>query len=134
MKRQYSLKGRKQFKEIYRKGKKVRGKGIRIFVLRNPECSNYIRDSKSGESGIRIGVTIDRKVGNAVIRNRLKRRMRSIVCELLNEIGKDNWIAIRPGIDALDYNYEELKNNIRQLLKKSGVIDNDSVQQDNRYI
>ncbi len=134
MKRQYSLKGRKSFKEIYRKGEKVRGKGLRIFVLRNPECSNHIRDSKSEEHGIRIGITIDRKVGNAVTRNRLKRRIRSIVYELLIEIGKDNWIAIRPEIDALDYNCEELKNNIRQLLEKSGVIDNDSVKQDNRYI
>lgn len=126
MKRRYSLKGRKSFKEIYSKGKKFRAKGLRIFVVKNTNSANQCGDLNSSESGIRIGITIDRKVGKSVIRNLLKRKIKSIIYELLGEIGKNNWIVIRPGIDALDYTYLELKNNIRQLLKVSGVIGNES--------
>jgi ribonuclease P protein component len=120
VKRRYSLKGRKSFKEIYSKGKKFRVKGLRIFVIYNP------KSSESGQ-GIRIGITIDRKVGKAVIRNSLKRKIKTIIYELLGESEKNKWIVIRPGIEALDYTYQELKNNIRQLLEMSGVIDNESL-------
>ncbi len=128
MKRLYSLKGRKSFKEIYRKGKKFRIKGLRIFVINNQKKVTLYSDLNGIESGreIRIGITIDRKVGNAVTRNSLKRKIKSILNEFLDELKKENWIVIRPGIEALDYTYLELKENIRYLLKESGVIDNDN--------
>jgi ribonuclease P protein component len=120
VKRRYSLKGRKSFKETYSKGKRFRVKGLRIFVIHNP------RRDGSGQR-IRIGITIDRKVGKAVTRNLLKRKIKSIIYELLGESEKEKWIVIRPGIEALDYTYLELKNNIRQLLEMSGVIENESL-------
>ena len=37
--------------------------------------------------GLRFGITVTKKIGNAVVRNRMKRRFRALVRELLPEHG-----------------------------------------------
>ena len=44
-----------------------------------------------GESAARIGFTVSRKVGNAVARNRAKRRLRAAVAELAPELARSGW-------------------------------------------
>lgn len=57
-------------------------KGLRIarpgFVL--------LASSNSGK-GKRLGVTVTKRIGNAVVRNRMKRRFRALGRELLCELG-----------------------------------------------
>lgn len=48
------------------------------------------RDDQS--PGIRYGITVTKKIGGAVVRNRMKRRFRALAAELLPEHG-------RPGAD-----------------------------------
>jgi ribonuclease P protein component len=38
-------------------------------------------------AGLRFGITVTKKIGNAVVRNRMKRRFRSLVRELLPSQG-----------------------------------------------
>ncbi|WP_420797097.1 ribonuclease P protein component [Altericroceibacterium spongiae] len=42
------------------------------------------------ESGIRYGITVTKKIGNAVIRNRMKRRFRELLHDSLPEEGLQN--------------------------------------------
>jgi ribonuclease P protein component len=44
------------------------------------------------DAAVRVGFTASRKVGNAVVRNRAKRRLRALAAELLPRLG-------RPGTD-----------------------------------
>lgn len=46
-----------------------------------------VRDRKDGDPSVRLGITITRKVGGAVIRNRMRRRFREIARSLLTERG-----------------------------------------------
>jgi ribonuclease P protein component len=42
-----------------------------------------VRDRDDGDPRMRVGFTVSKKVGNAVTRNRMKRRFRSLAREIL---------------------------------------------------
>lgn len=63
------LKSRKDYEELY-------SKGVAIFSSTKKIKAVYIIDQNSNETGIRISVTVGRKSGNAVWRNRVKRLLR----------------------------------------------------------
>ncbi len=45
------------------------------------------RDRADGVADMRIGYTVTKKIGNAVVRNRMKRRLRALAREVLPEAG-----------------------------------------------
>ncbi len=46
-----------------------------------------VRVRDDGDAGLRAGFTVTRKIGNSVVRNRLKRRLRALAREILPEAG-----------------------------------------------
>ena len=58
-----------------------------------------VREREDGDPAIRLGITVSKKVGTAVIRNRMKRRFRALARELLPEhgvAGADHVLIGRP--------------------------------------
>ena len=58
------------------------------------------RDRADGDPAVRVGYTCSRKVGNAVTRNRAKRRLRALAAELLPLLaqpGHDYVLIGKPG-------------------------------------
>lgn len=58
------------------------------------------RGEDENGAGIRVGFTCSKKVGNAVTRNRAKRRLRALAAELLPKLGQPGWDYVlvgRPG-------------------------------------
>jgi len=49
------------------------------------------RAPAEGVAGVRVGFTCSKKVGNAVARNRAKRRLRAVAREVLPERGRAGW-------------------------------------------
>ena len=46
-----------------------------------------VRERNDEDPAIRLGITVTRKIGGAVVRNRMKRRFRALARELLPELG-----------------------------------------------
>ena len=46
-----------------------------------------VRDREDGDGTIRLGITVTRKIGGAVVRNRMKRRFRALARDLLPREG-----------------------------------------------
>jgi ribonuclease P protein component len=69
-----------------------------------------VRDRDDADPSMRVGITVSKKVGNAVIRNRMKRRFRVLAREMLPEsgiAGADHVLIGRAG--GVERPYAELK-------------------------
>jgi len=56
-----------------------------------PSMLVQARDRRDGDPAIRVGFTCSKKVGNAVLRNRAKRRLRALAQEVLSSKAKPGW-------------------------------------------
>jgi ribonuclease P protein component len=63
------LRKRREFEECYASGVRVSGRHIQVFLLADPPGT---------PSRPRLGISVPRRVGKAVQRNRVRRRLREI--------------------------------------------------------
>ena len=65
----------------------------------------------------RYGISVSKKLGNAVFRNKYKRKIRSIIDNYKKDynISKDYIIILRRG--ALDKNFKELTDDLENLIR-----------------
>ncbi len=124
MKRIYSLKGSKGFKTLFEKGKRIEREGIQLIVLKSRRNEELIAGpaEKKAKPDVKLGVSINSRFGNAVIRNKAKRRLRAICRELLPEMEEGYRIILRPKSEFKNADHAKAANEIRLLLRKAGVI------------
>lgn len=78
--------------------------------------------SKNDASGFRLGLTVSRKVGNAVVRNRAKRRLREAVRLYLKDQPLDGFDIVLIGrTAAADIDFIKLQKDLRWALKSLGA-------------
>ena len=78
-----------------------------------------VRPRDDADSTMRVGFTVTRKIGNAVVRNRMKRRFRALARELLPELGiagADHVLIGRAG--GIERDYASLASDLKRALKK----------------
>ncbi len=78
-----------------------------------------VRPRDDDEPAMRVGFTVTKKIGNAVIRNRMKRRFRALARELLPEhglAGADHVLIGRSG--GIERDYATLAADLQRALEK----------------
>ncbi len=79
-----------------------------------------VRPRGDGDSAIGVGFTVTKKIGNAVIRNRMKRRFRELARQLLPQAGiagADHVLIGRAG--GVERDYAMLDAELRKALAKA---------------
>ena len=109
LKKEYRLTRRNDFRRVYQKGKTAVN---HCLVL-------YVTPSKNQNQKQRIGFSVSKKIGKAVIRNRIKRQMRAAAYALLPDFsaGKDYVFIARGAIRGKSY--RDIERQMAALLRKS---------------
>ncbi|MEH6403093.1 MAG: ribonuclease P protein component [Sneathiella sp.] len=82
------------------------------------------RDSSHVDAGLlRVGFTATKKTGNAVARNRIKRRLRACADEILKTHAKEGWDYVLIGRKSTpDRDFSDLKQDLIKALGKVGAL------------
>ena len=106
-----SLKKNQDFGNVYRSGKSYANKYLVIYTLKNNSDRN------------RLGISVSKKVGNSVIRHRLKRLIKESyrLHEKMFNSGLDIVVIARKGSDACDY--AGIESALLHLMKLNGTLD-----------
>lgn len=98
------LRRREDFATTIRGGRRV-GRGSLVVHVRSLPGS---RSEKSGADDVRAGFVVSRAVGNAVVRNLVRRRLRHLVAERLPELPHGADLVVRALPAAAGRRYADL--------------------------
>ena len=105
------LKKRRDFLRAASRGKRAARPGL------------VIQASATEPGSLRLGFTVTKKVGNAVVRNRARRRLKEAARLALPGLGLDGWDLVLIGRDGTGgRDFRQLLGDLRGALKQVGVL------------
>lgn len=111
MKKEYRVKDNKEFQIIFKKGKSFANRQLVIYYM-----------EKENQSHFRIGLSVGKKIGNAVVRNRIKRYLRQAFHELEKDILPTYDMIIIARQPTKDMSFFEMKKSLTHLLSKEKLL------------
>ena len=96
------LRDKRDFERVYEQGKRARRNGIVVIAAgRDDDCC-------------RVGLSVPRRVGTAVVRNKIRRRIREAIRQRGWGWGYD--IVVQAGVSTTEISYQELEKHLGEAL------------------
>lgn len=111
MEKKYRLKKNMEFKKVYAQGKNYWNRNLILYVRKN------------GLDETRAGFTVSKKIGKAITRNKIRRRMKEIYRLNLKEIKPGYDLVFIPKKNIIDISYRELESAMIHIMKISGLVE-----------
>ncbi|SDN96089.1 ribonuclease P protein component [Alkalicoccus daliensis] len=105
MRKQHRLQKNEDFQQVFQHGFSAANRQFVVYQLQKPE-----------QQTIRIGLSVSKKLGNAVLRNRTKRLMKEVLRDTAEELKQDRDVVIiaRKPVTAMDLG--EIEKSLRHVL------------------
>ena len=109
MRKNYRVKSEKDFNAIFKKGQSFANRKFVVYML------------EKEQKHFRVGISVSKKLGNAVTRNQIKRRIRHILQSVKGSLVEhvDFVVIARKGVETLEY--AEMEKNLLHVLKLSKI-------------
>lgn len=112
MKKQYRIKKQRDFQFVFKKGRSFANRQFVVYVKDNKEVSHF-----------RLGISVSKKLGNAVTRNKIKRRIRNFFQTHKDELKSTDYVVIaRQPVPNMEY--KEIEKSLLHVLKIAKCINN----------
>ena len=100
-----------QFAQVKAKGETVRGQFLMLGVLTVEESTPF-----------RAGIVTSRRVGDATVRNRVRRRLRDIVRTEQTQVKNGVWMVVIVRPPAVRASYAALRDEWLRLVKRASIL------------
>ena len=112
------LRRRREFLNVADNGRKFAAPGLVLQALdRTGDAAGQPNDES-----VRVGFTVTRKVGNAVIRNRVRRRLRAAAAEIVPTHARQGFDLVLIGrAGTRNRRYEDLTADLTEALRRVGA-------------
>lgn len=111
MKKEYRIKKNKEFQLVFQNGKSTANRQFVIYSL-----------PKQNQEFFRIGLSVSKRIGNAVTRNRIKRLIRQVFLEEKNNLLHEMDYVVIARKPCADMDYFEVKNSLLHVFKIAKIL------------
>ena len=105
-----TLKKNKEFNFVYRRGKPAGSRDMTLVA------------AKSRYGGIRVGFSVSKKVGNSVVRHRVRRRMKEAYRTILPELSGNHSLVFVARASITSAEFSDICTQMRRLLERAGIL------------
>ncbi|MGN1401142.1 MAG: ribonuclease P protein component [Bacillus sp. (in: firmicutes)] len=111
MKKKFRIKKNEDFQEVFKNGKSFANRQFVVYILDRKDQDYY-----------RVGLSVSKKLGNAVVRNQIKRYIRQSLLELQDDIHKQKDYVIIARMPASSLGLKEVKSSLVHVLKRGNAL------------
>lgn len=111
LKKRYRIKNNREFQYVFKNGNSFANRQLVLYYIEKP-----------GQRHFRIGLSVGKKIGNAVMRNRIKRYLRQAFLELEDNIRPAYDIIIIARQPTKQMNFHDVKKSLMHLLFKKKLL------------
>ncbi|SDQ04768.1 ribonuclease P protein component [Virgibacillus subterraneus] len=111
MKKIFRIKDNEEFQYVFKSGKSFANRQLVIYYVKKPDQDHF-----------RIGISVGKKIGNAVMRNRIKRYLRQAFHELDEKVLPTFDMVIIARQPTKKMNFHEVKKSLIHLLSRERLL------------